>query len=298
MQEANSEMEMDGYVPYCLGIVVADKPFGVDDILVWPSGKLTMTTGDPMASDSVNKVSYTDSFGVSQTETSNESQHQQASWLRGDAEHLWTSPMVRAGESVQLYRYRDTGNIYWKTIYREPALRKSERIIFGASNVNPGDTISVDLDSLYYIDFDTLSKVLTIRTTTSGGEAFGYKLTMSGKDSFMSMTDTVGNQMGIESQANRVFMQDAVGGLIETIAGVVNLKAPGGYNIDASKINVKGPTTFEDNVTFNKSIGVAGGISMAGEGGGKAEFGSEVIIRSGLTVQGYSNLVGGHGPNP
>lgn len=297
MQPSTNETEIDGYVPYCIGLVVKDKPFGVDTILAWPSGKLTMSSGSISDGDKTAQVSFTDSFGNAKTETSNESQFQEADWLRGDAEHIWTSPMVRAGESVQLYRYKDTGKLFWKTINPEPELRRVERIIFGASNIRAGQSGVVDLDSLYYIDFDTLSKALIIRTTTSDGEAFGYKLTMSGKDNFAILEDTVGNKAGIESQSNRVFMQDAIGGLVETIAGVVNVKAPGGMNVDASSVNVKGPTTFEDNVTFKKNIGVAGGISMAGEGGGKAEFGSDVIIRSGLTVYGYSDLKGGHGPH-
>lgn len=297
MQENFNENSIDGYVPYCIGMVVKDKPFGVDTILAWPSGKLSMVSGSPLNSDTTNTVTFTDSFNNTKTETSNESKFQEAEWLRGDAEHLWTSPMVRAGETVQLYRYKDTGKLFWKTINPEPGLRKSERIIFGASNSNPGSNITVDLDSLYYIDFNTIDKSLIIRTTTSGGEAFGYKLTMSGKESFAILEDTVGNKTGIESQANRVFMQDAIGGMIETIAGVVNLKAPGGCNIDASRVNVKGPTTFEDNAAFKQNISVSQGISMNGEGGGKAEFGSEVIIRSGLTVYGYSNLLGGHGPH-
>ncbi len=259
--ENTDDLSSGGFTPWCIGIVVKDKEFGIDIVKVWPSEKITMVTGNVLDYVHEQNVTYTDIEGESRTDTATYRAWVEAEWKAGEASHLWTSPMVRAGESVQLWRYKDTGKIYWSTTYREPRLRKIERIVYGASNIGVGKEEAADLDSMYYIDYDTLNKELSINTSISDGESFRYKITLCPKENRLTLSDNVGNVINIDSSRNRVSLTDAIGGVYESVGGVVNIIAPGGLNIDASSVRIKGNTTFSNNITVQGFSNLAGGHS-------------------------------------
>lgn len=280
--ENTADLSEGGLTKWCVGIVVQDKEFGVDVIKAWPSEKATMVTGDVFEFIKEQNVSYTDINGDSKSDSATYRAWIEASWFADSTPHLWTSPMVRSGESVQLYRYKDTGKIYWTTMYREPRLRKIERFVMGASNIGVGEEASANMNSIYAMDVNTLDKELTLFTTVSNGEAYSYKVSLLPRENRIVLEDNVGNSIEILSSENKITLTEVGGGIYESKNGQVTITAPQGMIIKAQSLTVEGPTEFKDPVEFKSGIDVSGG---------KASIGGS------LNVGGSANFAGGHGPH-
>ena len=303
---------------WALGTVTRDKPFGVDIIMVTPTERDTMQKGDPsIAEDSIDQK-VDSPTGVAGGQTLKGTKEMPATWFPDGDNYVMTSPMVRVGETVKLYKYADKDELFWTTVYREPSLRRIERFVIGASNLSsPGDPF--DLESAYSMDFDTLSKAIRIRTTHSDGEKFSYTLELFPKESLFRVMDNVGNIICLDSENTNVYLEDISGGRFETRDGHPRIYGPKGVFIETpaqfhvqagdTLINagsnlVNGPTTFSDPVSMNATLSLASNFTMGGGGGGAtASFAGQIQLLGSMDVSGgasfggYVSLNGGHTPD-
>lgn len=298
--------------PWCIGVVTKDKPFGTDIIAVSPMERLPEQSG-PLASNEITFEGAVPSpLGGTNAQEVKGSGNVTAQWVPNGMDHLFTSPMVRANETVQLWKYADQPKVYWSTIFREPSIRRVERFIFAAGNLSAPMGGSLDLDSIYSIDVDTLGKMITIKTSVSDGETYGYQVQLNAAEGWAGMQDTIGRKTIIDSVNDNVFMQDVAGAIIETRAGHPRIYGPNGIffetpaqlHIKAGDNLIEGPTVFTDSVDIKKNLAVAAGFSSnyTGTGGtaqmkGGIDLDGPMEIRQGLTVQGYASFPGGHGPH-
>lgn len=214
-----------------LGIVTQDKPFGIDNIAVTSLERIPDQVGSPIDGNETFSGSAGTTEGVSNSQELKGSKQWTAQWLPNGHDHLLTSPMVRKGETVKLYKYADKPEFYWTTIFREPSLRRIERFIIAASDL-AGGLNPIDMSSIYYMDFDTLSKAITIKTAISDGEKFLYTFMIDAAGSRVRTHDNIGNTYVIDSESNNVYMEDAAGGKFETRDGHPRIYGPKGILLE------------------------------------------------------------------
>lgn len=308
MEEAPIQGHDSKFKLWSLGVVVEDKPFETNKIRISPHERLPLQSG-PVGSESEQydeKVPTSD--GVAAEQTVSTSNVIVAEWFANGDNHLFTSPMVRKNEIVQIYKYADKPDYYWTTLFSSPEFRRVERIIYGAGNL-AGGTDPLSIDSIYYIEFDTLSKAINIKTSLSDGERFMYTFSLNPGQNQAYITDHIGNRVVIDSENNNVFMEDASGGMFETRDGHPKITGPKGILLTAPSIVVEGNTDFKDSVIVRKTLTSVGVLTMnsgmamqAGNGGsgGQAVFDGDLRITKTLrvegtsTFEGYVTMNGGH----
>lgn len=298
--------------PWSIGIVTKDKPFGTDIISVTAIERMPEQIGDLANDSTVFEGAVTSPLGGTDAQSVTGSANVTAHWVPNGMDHLFTSPMVRANETVQLWKYADQPRVYWSTIFREPSIRRVERFILAAGNLSTPMSGSLDLDSIYSIDVDTVDKKITIKTSLSDGEKFSYQVQLNPGESWAGLQDNVGRKVILDSENDNVFMEDVAGAVIETRAGHPRIYGPNGILLETpAQIHYKagnhlfdGNTRFNDSVDIKKNLAVAAGFTSnyTGSGGraqmnGGIDLKGDMIIEQGLTVRGYANFPGGHGPH-
>lgn len=296
---------------WSLGTVTEDKPFGIDIIRVTPIERLPLQSGPSSSIQNEYNQKIPDAAGNASQQMVKSTKVVEAEWTPDGDNHLFTSPMVRKGEVVKIYKYADTNKYYWTTIYRSPELRRTERIIWGAGNLsNPGGRL--DLDSIYYLEFDTLNKVINIKTSLSDGEEYMYQLSLNPGTKQAFITDNIGNKFIIDSPSNNVILEDVSGGRFETRDGHPKITGTKGFLLTSPNNVIEGNTEFKDNVIIRKTLTSVGTLTLnsgmdmkAGNGGsgGSATFDGPLVLNRHLTVNasstftGYADFQGGHGPH-
>lgn len=312
----NQEMFEDQSLWRCwaIAIVAADKPFGIDVISATVFERMPDIQGPISGGQETFRGAAPSVFGSAGIQEVTGGNTYQATWAPNGMDHLITSPMVRAGETVKLYKYADKQELYWTTLYREPGLRRIERFILAASNLSGGREVA-DMDSSYILDFNTLDKSITIQTSVSDGERYRYRVFIAPSEDRVVIEDNVGNKMELSSEDNNVYMEDASGGRVETRDGHPRIYGPKGilaetpeqFRVVAGNNLIEGPTVFTDSVDMKSTLSVAGAYSLgyggsggsgnAGTFGGNVQLQGGMQIDQGLTVDGYANFPGGHGPH-
>lgn len=246
---------------WSLGIVTQDKPFGIDEIMVSPTERIT----DQVGNLSKTEITYTGNAGTSNGEAGSQSlsgtAQLKAIWVPNGDNHLFTSPMVYANETVMLYKYADKPDVYWNTIFREPSIRRKERFIIAAGNLTGGTRV-LDLDSTYYMDFNALDKWIEIGTTQSDGEAFAYRFRLDPSTNSAYLTDNIGNRFEILSDSNNVALEDASGARFESRDGHPKIFGPKGIDLETpAMVRIDaGRTEFRGDVGFRNNVMVAGTV--------------------------------------
>ncbi len=209
---------------YCLGIVAVTKPQGTDIIKVYPVERLTLEEGkiDEIKEDM--KTTIVDIEGIPHTAEAKRTVMLEARWFADGADGRQTPPDVVDGETVRIYRYSNSEVFYWKTMFREPNLRRLEHVVHAYSNLKEGRE-SFDLDSSYGSVFSTKDKVIRFWTSNSDGETFKYELVMDARSGAVRLQDNVGNSVGINSGDSEVFIKNADGSDVTVQGSTISLNA-------------------------------------------------------------------------
>ncbi len=244
--------------PYSLGIVVMDKPENSDIIKVFPSEQLPFAEGNL---------------------TKNSRMQITASWMRTGSSNRFTSPDVYKGETVQIYRFADTEEYFWDDLFREPSLRKKERVIYAVSNI-PGKGGVQSLDTSYFVEISTKDKRVHLHTADNDGELCTYDIVLDTSKGNLTLLDGKGNIITLDSsQGNLNFkLNGSVYGDVDKNINLIctnaNIKTKGSAMVDASGdvqlksatvIKLNAPVIRSDKLEVNGSISCTSDINVGGD---------------------------------
>jgi len=155
-----------------------------------------------------------------------------AKWLPyGDTNRL-EPPTVCKGERVRIYKYADTDQYYWNTLYNELELRKLEKRTIVVSNKAsidvPPDQL---LENSYYYIIDTINKLVKLRTSDTDGEYTTYEITIDTKEGKLEILDGKGNSIFLDSQIDTLITSTNLSIINNTIEKIDNI-------LDHYQINV------------------------------------------------------------
>lgn len=213
------------FVPYSLGIVIADKARGSDQIKVYPVEELPQIEGKITDFKKDLKVTTTDIKGATSTANAKGDAIIVADWISQGNGNRNTSPDVIKNETVQIFRFADTDQYYWDTLFREPKLRRLETVCHMYGNL-PKGMEPFTKESSYWMEVSTHDQHLQVHTTKSNKEPFEYDIKLNTATGELLIKDDIGNQIYLNSQAHQIKLINTDGSFYDMLADNITINAP------------------------------------------------------------------------
>jgi hypothetical protein len=114
-----------------------------------------------------------------------------ATWLSFTETNRMTSPDVRRGEKVCIWRFGDSDEYWWCTLQQDKKLRRLETVIYGFSNVREENT-EMNASNMYWIEISTHRKIIKLHTAKNDGEPFEWSIQLDTKKGVFAIDDNDG----------------------------------------------------------------------------------------------------------
>lgn len=191
-----------GFHRHSIGIVAKDKEEDGYVIEVFPIESQTHTDGD-IDKTYVDKVFNKDIHGNTKNIVLNKRVTLKATWMPFGDSNRSTAPNVKKGEQIQVYRYANTDDFYWDTIYNEFDLRRKEKIIHLYGNTDNFKEI-LTTSNTYWKKMDTINKIVQLHTCDNDGELTTYDIMLDTKQGVLTVSDGRGNFIKLESAKDKL----------------------------------------------------------------------------------------------
>lgn len=272
-----SELKM-----FSLGMVLKDKEADSWEIEAKPIESNGFSSGTVDTEATPKEATGTNAYGETYSDSVQAVSGIIAKWYP-DAPNRTSAPDVHMGETVELWRYADSDQIYWRSTGQGAEKRTTETIIVAASNKPKADKVKLDATNSYFMEMCTRTKKVTLKTSKSNGEAFAYTVQINTADSAVIIEDDAGNLIQLDSETNTITFISAAESSVEinenitfntqgtfdvTAKGGINMNTDGAYSINAkSNYKVTASTYVVDSSNMKASGGamdIIGGLTNNG----------------------------------
>ena len=257
---------------YSLGIVAANKLLSSDIIEVTPIEDFPMLNGEITDNVEQYKTESKNAEGEPFKVDIQTTASIKAKWVPINNSNRWTSPDVRRGETVVIYRFSDTDEYWWNTLKNDHILRRLETVIYAFSN-SKNENIADTYDTMYWFEISTHKKLMHLHTSKNDGEPFCYDVQINAKDGNLVITDDAGNLILIDSKETTIRLENSNGSFVDITKGIIKA------NADDIILDGKSSITFNTQTmksnSSSTSIDASGPVNING--------GSSVAIASPAT---------------
>lgn len=176
---------------YSYAIVAKNKDLDSDLIEAVPTEDSGYLDGE--ITDDITKIEAqgTDKDNKSFKNTIESTASVEAKWLSFTDTNRMTSPDVRRGEEVVLWRFGDTDQYWWTTLKQDNKLRRLETVIYGYNNLSEENTAG-DHTNMYWIEISTHRKHVTLHTAKNDKEPFMWDFQLDTKNGVFTIDDNDG----------------------------------------------------------------------------------------------------------
>lgn len=234
---------------YSLGIVAVNKPLDTDVVEVTPVEKLTMLDGEINDHEKQVELQSKMHDGSAYNTKTIQTATIKCRWLPMGSNRI-TSPDVRRGEQVAIYRFGDSDKYFWASLEYEKRLRKLETVLIGISATKEESDIGKP-DSMYYMEFSTHRKLIHMHTSKKNGEPFAYDVQLNTGEGYLLITDDVGNLINLDSKNTYIEITNADGSTIHLDKRDIKMSAPGHMYFEAQSFNINSSTYIQNNLNIN-----------------------------------------------
>ena len=278
---------------YSVGIVARDKEFNSDYVDVFPIEVLTDKGGD------ITKIPDDDKITVPLISTNDNTKPEtivikpehtiRAKWLSFGQYNRITSPDVRKGEQVLLYRFSNSDLWFWTTMLNKHEYRTEEVVIYAWSDKKQMKEDNELIDDMYYLEVNTKDKFIKLHTTDKNGEYTTYDFILDTKNGNFKFIDGKNNYIELDSPTDTVTI-NTNNELDLNITNTVNVNTTD-TNINSSNSINTTTTTESKQVNDSYSLNVSNNVSVTS--------GSNTSISAGgnasLSASGSVSVSGGGG---
>ena len=277
-----------GYRFYSFGIVAVTKPEKVDIIEVLPVEELFMESGAITSSSRKAESNLPSARGVASSSKVSGGATITAKWTPLGASNRETAPDVVANEHVMIFTYADTSDYYWTTAFREPSLRRLERVRYVFSN-QPEGIVEYGPDTSYWVEISTKDQNVRLHTSINNGEAAGYDIVLNTKDGIFKIVDTLDNSIELNS------VDGVLDGKIreEILLATKRYKliATESSTVETDQSLIKATLHTEDSKSVvTNGLGVMNGMGV--EGTGDFSDGKTFSVKGSMDVDGNVHATG------
>jgi len=303
---------------YSMGIVAKNKATNTDIIEVTPIEDLPMISGQLTDNMDTATSSGTDSQGVAYQTQANTTNTITAKWMGVGSPNQATSPDVRRGEMVVIYKFADADadkGFFWVTYKQDLNLRRLETVVYAWSGTSDDSLVlNADnmADNMYYMEVSTHKGHVMLHTSKANNEYASYDIVLDTINGYFAMEDGLGNQVLVSSKENQIYFCNADGSIFDMNKTNLNITIPDTLTIDTKTFKVNATdstlTTTNNTVTAtnntidattvhtgafteNGALNLNGDMTAAageGEGGG----GGNITMKGNFTLQGNMTAQG------
>lgn len=225
---------------YSLGTVTKDKAPGSVEVIVSPTEQLPQLNAKIRSFKKEHNITAPDVNDVSRKVKVKGGGELVAKWLPLGVSNRITAPDVCAGETVILLQFADVPEYYWTTLFREPALRKVESVLYAISNIAKGIyDKAFNKATSYWMYWSTSDKIIQLHTAKNDGELAEYDIIIDTKKGYVHIKDDMGNELKLDSANGRVGFKSTKDILLNTRKVYVTNDLVVGGNILANGISAK-----------------------------------------------------------
>ncbi len=229
-------MELSQLHFHSWGLVANIKPSDTKEVKVVPIeyrfGHLESVLDNPESDDS----SYETENGEELVEVV-KSSAVTAKWLKFNTNRV-TAPDVRRNDQVLIWRLGNTDRYYW-TDMNVSNVKRLETVVY-AWSADPKNPVKDDLSNAYFLEISTHNKSITLQTSQSNGEPFGYTLQLNTDEGRYIITDTAENIVYLDSAETVIGFKNALGTEFK-----LDKKNIYGYAPDSMKFKAVNTVAFE-----------------------------------------------------
>ena len=278
--------------PYGIGVVAANKLPSSHEIEVTDLERTPMLNGEITDNIETYKGSGSGSndqaFDVEVETTASI----KAKWLKLGCTNRATSPDVRRGERVALWRFGDSDQFFWMDIETNTKLRRLETVVYSFSN-NRKENVENTAETTYYFEISTMGKYIHLHTSKNDDEPYIYDIQLNTKDGCLTFMDDDGNSMVMDSAEQRIELHNKMNSYLKIDKKVITLKSDEEIILDTNKITFTGKSSIN---TFTQNYVIQAGAYKITAGSynvvtGNAQFSGSVSLPGTLSAGSYR---GGH----
>jgi hypothetical protein len=251
MSDLESQLKL-----FSLGIVVEDKPRDSEDIKVYPTEMLPLLHGPLTAKKTDVKSEVPDASAVPRKSETKVADTLKAKWLPGDDTNRMTAPDVCAGETVLIYRFADTDEYFWRTLFREPTIRRLETVYYVFGNVTE-PLKEINKDNSYWFQVSTHDKLIKLHTTKCDKdpkEPYSYDIEIDTGRGIVTITDDIKNTITLTSKDGELKITTNKKVVIKT----KDIEIEG-------KVSIKGDTTIKGKTTLDGPVNTTSNVEVKGK---------------------------------
>lgn len=229
---------------YSLGIVAANKSLKSEMIEVTPVEEFPLLDGEITDNVESYKADFKDEKATPQKLDVKTTVSIKAKWLPINNSNRRSSPDVRRGEQVVLYRFADTDEYWWNTLKNDNKLRRLETVIYSFNNLRK-ENVADGPDTSYWLEVSTHKKLMHVHTSKNDGEPFAYDIQINAKEGNLVITDDAGNYIVLDSSESTIHLENRLGSFVDINKSVIT--------INATDININGKSSVTINTNSMKS---------------------------------------------
>lgn len=261
---------------FSVAIVLHDKELKSDYIYCSAMEQMSLSEGKLNEVEIKRETTLPDREGVSHTTETVSNLKIKAKWIPFSDPNRITAPDVIKNETVLLWKYADTDDFYWCTMFREPKLRRLETVLWAFGNI-PKFGEAWDKATSYWMEWSTHEKRVQIHTADNDGEVTTYDIIIDSGNGSVTITDGPGNMFQLNTNQNEVLMKTAEDAHI-TITGRNILTDCDQYVINCKTLEINA----SDSVTINSpQTTVNGNFTVTGQTNMKSLSADGAIILTG-----------------
>ncbi len=278
--------------PYGIGVVAANKLPSSHEIEVTDLERSPMADGEITDNIESYKGAGTsnseESFDVDVESTAS----LKAKWLKLGCTNRVTSPDVRRGERVAIWRFGDSDQFFWMDIETSTKLRRLETVVYSFSN-NRKENVENTAETTYYFEISTMGKYIHLHTSKNDDEPYIYDIQLNTKDGCLTFMDDDGNSMVMDSAEQRIELHNKMNSFVKIDKKIITLKSDEEIILDTNKITFKGKSSIN---TYTQSYTIEAGAYKLTAGSynvntANAQFSGSVSLPGTLSAGSYR---GGH----
>lgn len=240
---------------YSLGVVAMNKSINPQDakiniIEVTPVEHFPMLNGEITDNATQQSTTGTDSNGVTYQDTVTQAATVKATWLRrGDTNQI-TSPNVRRGSKVDLWRYADADAYYWTVHDDDSKLRKLETVTY-AWSATKDETVDTDASNSYVFHVSSHEGIIQLQTTKANAEPFAYSIQINTKTGYIGVQDDIGNAFRLDSKGQRIVLINSAGTSHDLNGTNSTITCPATHTVQAKDIVMNASNSITTTTSTN-----------------------------------------------
>lgn len=236
--------DLSRLVFYSIGVVAVNKKLTSHFVEITPIEDIPYLDGEITDNFEEYEASGKDHLGKEFNVKVDTTASIRAKWLPAGNSNRITSPDVRRGEHVAIYKFGDADEYYWATLLQDKHIRRLETVIYSFSN-NREENIEDSPTTTYFFEISTHKKLIHIHTSKNDDEPFIYDIQLDTKNGNFVLRDDDDNYIFLDSKERHIKLHNKDTSYMEMDKKIINIHSLEEVNIKTKHYTLHATETMK-----------------------------------------------------